>query len=142
MADRAPDIERSVQAALGAIDDPCMCLAGKGLSILDMGIVNSVAVDVNGCAEVSLTFTDPTCLFEFRITNAVHTALMAIPGVRAVDIRVECLPVWTNDRLSPKAQASFARDAAKVVALRDAPRAKRETEPDTGSSPDRSPLDG
>ena len=109
-------VTRAMETALRGIDDPCMCLAGKGLSIVDMGIVNSISLDEVGVARVSLTFTDPTCLFEFRITNAVHEAMMAIPGVASVDIQIECLPVWTSNRLSEKARANFAADVPQRVA--------------------------
>ena len=111
--------EAAVHATLTLVEDPCMCLAGKGLSIVDMGIVN-YAVMQEDVAHVSLTFTDPTCLFEFRITNAIVEGVGALRGVREVRIVIEHLPIWTSDRLSPKAKRHFDEERATFAArLRD-----------------------
>ncbi len=107
--------EEAVHAILMLVEDPCMCLAGKGLSIVDMGIVN-YAVMKEDVAHVSLTFTDPTCLFEFRITNAIVEGVGALQGVREVRIVIEHLPIWTSDRLSSKAKRHFDEERATFAA--------------------------
>ena len=116
--------EKAMHAALALVEDPCMCLAGKGLSIVDMGIVN-YAVMKEGVAHVSLTFTDPTCLFEFRITNEIVEAVGALRDVGEVRIVIEHLPIWTSDRLSLKAKRHFDEERATFAARLHDPVAAR-----------------
>lgn len=117
--DRALDADEtlaeSVWETLRNIDDPCMCLAGKGLSIVDMGIVTKVQAR-RGKVYVELVFTDPSCLFELRITGAMEERLSKLEGVEAFKIDIQCGPIWTTDRLSPKAVASFAADRRRLLA--------------------------
>jgi metal-sulfur cluster biosynthetic enzyme len=106
-----------VWAVLHGIDDPCMCLAGKGLSIVDMGIVTKVEVR-DDRATIELVFTDPSCLFELRIVGAIEERLARLDGLADFQVQIACQPIWTTDRLSPKASASFASDREKLRAGR------------------------
>lgn len=95
--------------ALGKVPDPCMWRAGRDLSILDMGIVRRVEA-TGPQVTVELVFTDPTCGQEDHIMASIETALCALPGVERVSFEIGCLPVWTNERLSPRARRVFAED--------------------------------
>ena len=111
-----------VWETLRGIEDPCMCLAGKGLSIVDMGIVTKVEAR-EGAVRVELVFTDPSCLFELRITGAMEERLAALEGVETFRVDIECGPIWTTDRLSAKATARFAADRARLLAGRSSSQA-------------------
>lgn len=111
----APALEAAIRAALDTVGDPCMCMAGKGLSIVDMGLVTDLRID-GGAVEVDLLLTDPNCLFEFRISDGVQRAVAAVAGVETVRVSVGCYPIWTEDRLSQRAQDSFAEDRARLMA--------------------------
>ena len=80
--------------ALRAVPDPEMAI-----SIVDMGLV--VAVErVGETARVTLTYTAMGCPAMQMIEEDVHAALLALPGVGAVEIETVWLPVWTKSRLS------------------------------------------
>ncbi len=96
-------------SALGSVRDPCMWRAGRDLSILDMGIVRRVEAK-GPSVTVELVFTDPTCGQEDHIMASIEAALCALPGVESVSFEIGCLPVWTNERLSPRARRVFAED--------------------------------
>jgi metal-sulfur cluster biosynthetic enzyme len=80
--------------ALRAVPDPEMAI-----SIVDMGLV--IAVEQTGeTARVTLTYTAMGCPAMQMIEEDVRAALLALPGVGAVEIETVWLPVWTKTRLS------------------------------------------
>jgi len=80
--------------ALRAVPDPEMAI-----SIVDMGLV--VAAEcVGATACVTLTYTAMGCPAMQMIEEDVRAALLALPGVGAVEIETVWLPVWTKSRLS------------------------------------------
>ena len=80
--------------ALRAVPDPEMAI-----SIVDMGLVVA-AERVGETARVTLTYTAMGCPAMQMIEEDVQTALLALPGVAAVEIETVWLPVWTKSRLS------------------------------------------
>ena len=80
--------------ALRAVPDPEMAI-----SIVDMGLV--IAAEQTGeTARVTLTYTAMGCPAMQMIEEDVRAALLALPGVGAVEIETVWLPVWTKSRLS------------------------------------------
>ena len=80
--------------ALRAVPDPEMAI-----SIVDMGLV--VAAERTGeTARITLTYTAMGCPAMHMIEEDVRAALLALPGVGAVEIETVWLPVWTKGRLS------------------------------------------
>ncbi len=92
---------------LGDIPDPCQQACGYALSIVDLGIVNGVAAE-DGCVSVSLTFTEPTCTFGFRIIQEIEDRLAQIPGVRRVQVSIDAFPLWEPSRLTERARRAHA----------------------------------
>jgi metal-sulfur cluster biosynthetic enzyme len=80
--------------ALRAVPDPEMAI-----SIVDMGLVVA-AERVGETARVTLTYTAMGCPAMQMIEEDVRAALLALPGVSAVEIETVWLPVWTKSRLS------------------------------------------
>jgi metal-sulfur cluster biosynthetic enzyme len=80
--------------ALRAVPDPEMAI-----SIVDMGLVVA-AERVGETARVTLTYTAMGCPAMQMIEEDVRAALLALPGVGAVEIETVWLPVWTKSRLS------------------------------------------
>jgi metal-sulfur cluster biosynthetic enzyme len=83
--------------ALRTVPDPEMAI-----SIVDMGLV--VAAQRTGAtgetARVTLTYTAMGCPAMQMIEEDIHAALLALPGIGAVEIETVWLPVWTKSRLS------------------------------------------
>jgi metal-sulfur cluster biosynthetic enzyme len=83
------------------------CCADRGISIVDMGVVEDVRVDGAHVA-VDLVLTTGWCPFVASMSSAIPDRLRALDGVETVDVRVVWEPVWTMDRLSESARAKLA----------------------------------
>jgi metal-sulfur cluster biosynthetic enzyme len=90
--------------ALREVYDPCC--ADRGISIVDMGVVEDVRVDGSHVA-VDLVLTSGWCPFVASMSSAIPDRLKRLDGVETVDVRVVWDPVWTMDRLSPSARAKL-----------------------------------
>jgi len=101
---RAPD-HAALMDALRGVYDPCC--ADRGISIVDMGVVEDVRV-IGPRVEVDLVLTSGWCPFVASMSSAIPDALRPVAGVQDVDVRVVWDPVWTLDRLSPDARDKLA----------------------------------
>ena len=90
--------------ALREVYDPCC--SDRGISIVDMGVVEDVRVDGSHVA-VDLVLTTGWCPFVASMSSAIPDRLRAIDGVESVDVQVVWDPVWTMDRLSESARAKL-----------------------------------
>ena len=97
---RAPDPEAVVDA-LRDVYDPCC--ADRGVSIVDMGVVEAVRVD-GAHVDVDLVLTSGWCPFVVSMSDAIPERLRRMEGVETVDVKVVWDPVWTMDRLSESAR--------------------------------------
>ena len=94
-----------VMDALREVYDPCC--AERGISIVDMGLIEDVRVSGSHVA-VDLVLTTGWCPFVASMSTAIPDRLRAIDGVESVDVQVVWDPVWTMDRLSESARAQLA----------------------------------
>jgi metal-sulfur cluster biosynthetic enzyme len=85
-------------AALSEVADPEM-----PVNIVDLGLIYGVRQE-GGRVIVDLTFTAMGCPAADFIISDVREALLALPGVEAVDVQIVWDPPWTSDRLSPAAR--------------------------------------
>ena len=90
--------------ALREVYDPCC--ADRGISIVDMGVVEDVRVDGSHVA-VDLVLTTGWCPFVASMSSTIPDALKRVDGVESVDVQVVWDPVWTMDRLSESARAKL-----------------------------------
>ena len=100
---RAPDRD-AIVAALRDVYDPCC--ADRGVSIVDMGVVEDVRVD-GAHVDVDLVLTTGWCPFVSSMSTAIPERLQRMDGVETVDVRTVWDPVWTMDRLSDSARAKL-----------------------------------
>jgi metal-sulfur cluster biosynthetic enzyme len=100
---RAPD-PAAVVDALRDVYDPCC--ADRGVSIVDMGLVEDVRVD-GAHVDVDLVLTSGWCPFVVSMSDAIPERLRRMDGVDTVDVKVIWDPVWTMDRLSESARAKL-----------------------------------
>ena len=119
---------RRVREALATVRDPCHALSGHDLSILDLGLVNEVS-RVGEVIHVSLTFTEPTCVFADRIVGDLEDLAARLPGVSKVAVTIEPLPIWEPSRMNTRARRLFdARRAAFNASLQNIPIAVQNSE--------------
>jgi metal-sulfur cluster biosynthetic enzyme len=97
---RAPD-PAAIVDALRDVYDPCC--ADRGVSIVDMGVVEDVRVD-GAHVDVDLVLTSGWCPFVMTMSDAIPERLRRMDGVDTVDVKVVWDPVWTMDRLSESAR--------------------------------------
>jgi phenylacetate-CoA oxygenase PaaJ subunit len=70
------------------------------ISIVDMGLVRGVERD-GGRVRVALTFTSTACPCMNLIVEDVREALLAVPGVEAVEVEYSWGPAWSAGDLTP-----------------------------------------
>lgn len=97
----------AVWSLLNGIPDPCHALSGHDLSIVDLGLINDV-VREGDAIRISITFTDPTCVFSYKIIMDLEDLAATLGGVSEITVRSDPYPLWTEDRLSDKARQLFA----------------------------------
>jgi metal-sulfur cluster biosynthetic enzyme len=91
--------------ALREVYDPCC--ADRGISIVDMGVVEEVRLD-GAHVDVDLVLTSGWCPFVASMSSAIPARLKRLDGVETVEVKVVWDPVWTMDRLSEPARAKLA----------------------------------
>jgi metal-sulfur cluster biosynthetic enzyme len=103
---------RRVWSAVESVRDPCHALSGHDLSILDLGLVNEVS-RVGDVIEISITFTEPTCVFAHRIVGDLEDLAASLPGVSQVVVVSEPLPIWEPSRMNERARRLFDAQRAE-----------------------------
>jgi metal-sulfur cluster biosynthetic enzyme len=91
--------------ALREVYDPCC--ADRGISIVDMGVVEDVRLD-GSHVDVDLVLTTGWCPFVASMSSAIPDRLKRLEGVDTVEVKVVWDPVWTMDRLSEQARDKLA----------------------------------
>jgi metal-sulfur cluster biosynthetic enzyme len=105
-----------VRDALRDVYDPCC--ADRGISIVDMGVVEDVRV-AGGHIEVDLVLTTGWCPFVASMSSAIPDRLNDLNGVESVDVRVVWEPVWTQERLSESAREKLAMPLEQLIPYRE-----------------------
>ena len=112
---RAPD-PAALMEALRDVYDPCC--ADRGISIVDMGVVEDVRVE-GSHVRVDLVLTTGWCPFVANMSSAIPDRLRDVTGVDTVDVRVVWEPVWTMERLSPSAREKLAMPLDELEPYRE-----------------------
>jgi metal-sulfur cluster biosynthetic enzyme len=112
---RPPDRARLIEA-LRDVHDPCC--ADRGISIVDMGVVEDVCVEGTH-VRVDLVPTTGWCPFVANMSSAIPDRLRRLAGVETVDVRVVWEPVWTMERLSPSAREKLVMPLDELEPYRE-----------------------
>jgi metal-sulfur cluster biosynthetic enzyme len=102
--------------ALRDVHDPCC--ADRGISIVDMGVVEDVHVE-GSHVRVDLVPTTGLCPFVANMSSAIPDRLRRLPEVETVDVRVVWEPVWTMERLSESAREKLAMPLDELKPYRE-----------------------
>lgn len=102
-------IHADVMRALGTVIDPCSVFNRTHMSLVDLGMVDEVAVGEEGRVHVRLLLDDPTCIFFFEIHRLLTEAVSSVKGVTEIDVEIKADEVWTEDRISPRGRARIER---------------------------------
>jgi metal-sulfur cluster biosynthetic enzyme len=95
------DVGTAIMDALRSVYDPCC--QDKGISVVDMGLVRSVAVDGDR-ARVELLLTTGWCPFVANLVGMISERVAELPEVGAASVEVVWDEPWTSERLSEDAR--------------------------------------
>jgi len=101
--------EAAVRSAIAGVVDPCSRLYGTDLSLLDLGMVESVRVE-RGTVQVDLLLDDPLCMYTFVLQKELRDCISALDGVESVEITVLPDFGWSRERVSPAARTRLLDD--------------------------------
>ncbi|MEO0080408.1 MAG: metal-sulfur cluster assembly factor [candidate division WOR-3 bacterium] len=88
--------------ALETVVDPEL-----GLNIVEVGLIDSLALDSLGNVFLVLGLTTPFCPFAQEIADAAHKALKRVPGVKVVTIDINPFLWWDPSQHSPIVRQRF-----------------------------------
>jgi len=104
-------ITGAVRAAITAVDDPEM----PGVSIVDLGLLESLDVGADGAVAVGLIPTFSGCPALAVIRDTVQAAVAAVDGVTTVRVEFLRSPAWSIARISPRAEHALAQRLGVAV---------------------------
>ncbi|HEV2036978.1 MAG TPA: metal-sulfur cluster assembly factor [Candidatus Eremiobacteraceae bacterium] len=84
----APLIEERVREELKTVVDPEI-----GIDMVSLGLIYGVRIE-GTTVYVTMTLTSPGCPVAGMFLNAVHAALMSIPGVTEAKVDLTFAPPW------------------------------------------------
>jgi metal-sulfur cluster biosynthetic enzyme len=105
-----------VMDALREVYDPCC--QDRGISIVDMGLVEEIRID-GPHVHVGLVLTTGWCPFVANMSTAIPARLEHLDGVERVEVEVLWDPVWTNERLSPRAREALSMPLDDLAPIRE-----------------------
>jgi metal-sulfur cluster biosynthetic enzyme len=101
-ADSLPADSARVFAALRPVQDPEI-----DLSIIDLGLVESLKVDSSANVRLTLIPTVPECPFARVISLRALRAIESVPGVESIRVAIDPAIAWDPSRLAPGARDRF-----------------------------------
>jgi len=111
------DLEVAVANAIATVDDP----EYPGVSIVDLGLVESVDVGPNGDVDVGLIPTFSGCPALTAIAADAKRAISSVEGINDVTVTWQLTPLWTTERLSESARSSLASEFTVAVQIQKRP---------------------
>jgi metal-sulfur cluster biosynthetic enzyme len=109
--------EAEVYGALRQCFDPCC--REKAISVVDMGLIESVAVD-GGSVRIDMVLTSGWCPFAMHLLTDMQQQVAALDGVEHVDVNIVWGPAWTPERLSADARRKLSLPMEQLLPLREA----------------------
>ncbi|HTW90347.1 MAG TPA: metal-sulfur cluster assembly factor [bacterium] len=99
-----PPDSAAVMTALGNVIDPEI-----GISIVDLGLVHAVSISPTGDVNVDVALTVAECPAVNQLGILTSEAVIAVHGVRRVNVRLDPKLPWDPGRLSPKARELYRK---------------------------------
>jgi metal-sulfur cluster biosynthetic enzyme len=91
-----------VVAALGRVIDPEI-----DLSVIDLGLLESLRVDMSGNVRVVLALTTPECPLYALIGRDALAELRRLPGARRATVRLEPDAAWDPSRMTEEGRRKY-----------------------------------
>jgi len=108
--------KEGVMTALRQCYDPCC--ADRGISVVDMGLIENVRVE-GAAVQIDMLLTTGWCPFVANLNSMMEERVKAETGAESVMVQVVWDPVWTMDRLSESARAKLTLPLEELLPLRE-----------------------
>lgn len=108
MNTNASSILPAIQIALEHVYDPEF-----GVSIADLGLIYDIKYD-DGDVTVTMTLTSMYCPAGEVILAGVKSAVESVTGVNNATVNLVWEPLWTPERLTPKAREDLGWDRTTI----------------------------
>ena len=105
-----------VMTALRDCYDPCC--RDRGISVVDMGLIEDVRVEESDI-HIDLLLTTGWCPFVANLFHMMEERVKQFEGVENVRVEVLWDPVWTMDRLSESARKALTLPLEQLLPLRE-----------------------
>ena len=94
------DLKAQIRDELDKVLDPCSCMSDHPVSILDLGLVESIEIDGN-VVYVSLLLTSQLCTYFIDMSDEVVERVESLEGVDRVEVNQDTSgQIWTPDRMA------------------------------------------
>ncbi len=97
----APD-SAALLSALARVIDPEL-----DLTIVELGLVESLAVDTVGDTRVVMILTTPECPFGPLLARQAVEELKTVPGIRRIEVRLDASVEWRPEQMTDEAKRRF-----------------------------------
>jgi FeS assembly SUF system protein len=88
-------LNANIIAALRTVHDPEI-----PVNIYDLGLIYRIEPKPDRLVEIDMTLTAPGCPVAGEMLNLVRNAVIDVPGVDKVDVRLTFDPPWDDSRMS------------------------------------------
>lgn len=95
--------DADVRAVLDTVIDPCSAANGTDLSVLEMGLVDSVTVE-DGHVDVELMVTSPMCTMVPYFIKEIRRDVGELDSVESVDVSADNGLEWMPSMMSEEAK--------------------------------------
>lgn len=106
-------LEAQVHAAVSSVDDP----EYPGISIVDLGLLETIEVSPDGSAQIGLIPTFSGCPALAVIADDVVTAVEGLANVPSCTVAWLSAPAWHADRISHEARSCLERKFTVAVQI-------------------------
>jgi metal-sulfur cluster biosynthetic enzyme len=96
------DLELRIREQLDEVLDPCSTFTERPQSIVDLGLVDGVAID-DGDVTVDLLPTNQLCMYVPHMTEEIERRVGDLPGVDSITVETVADEIWTTDRMTDEA---------------------------------------
>jgi metal-sulfur cluster biosynthetic enzyme len=99
-----PVLREQIEEAIQGVVDPCSRFNGTFLSFVDLGMIDAIEIGEDGRVLIRLLLDDPLCPYMPDIRTELRQAVLAVPGVNDLELRLRGDEIWTEDRMTDSAR--------------------------------------
>lgn len=78
------------------------------VDVWELGLIYTIEMEADGLVNITMTLTSPACPVAESLPMEVQEKIMAVEGVKDVNLQVVFEPTWTKNMMSEEAR--FALD--------------------------------